>query len=149
MLCEAAVTGNVIAFKEAIELGADVNTKNLEGQTPLCIVAKCRFDLVKTLIENKADVNMQSDDKISPLHWAVEYDNVDIVEYLLKNGADTELRDGNYETALHWAAWTGHHKSAELLLQYGANKSVQNGEGITPIDLASRQGHNKVSKLFG
>ena len=148
MLCDASITGNVNDFEEAIKLRADVNTKNAEGQTPLCMVAKCRLDLVKILIGNGADVNIQSDKGSAPLHWAVEYDNVDIVEYLLKNGANTELRDENYETPLHWAGWTGHYKSAKILLQYGANKNAQNGGGITPIDLAKRQGHSEVSKLL-
>jgi ankyrin repeat protein len=33
-------------------------------------VAKCRYDLVKLLVEKGADVNLQSDESISPLHWA-------------------------------------------------------------------------------
>lgn len=148
MLYESSVTGNVADFKKAIEHGADVNSKNSEGQTPLCLVSKCRIDLVKLLVEKGADVNLQSDDEISPLHWAVEYDNEEIVEYLLTHGAKTDSRDKLYETPVHWAAWTGHHRSAKLLLSYGGDPTLKNSGGITPIDLANRQGHIEVTKLF-
>lgn len=145
---EACITGNVSDLKQALEECADLNIKNKEGQTPLCIVAKCRYDLVKLLTEKGADVNLQSDEQISPLHWAVEFDNEEIVEYLLSKGADINSRDHYYETPLHWAAWTGHHKSASILLAYGDNPLVENNSGFTPLDLAKRQGHQKVISLF-
>lgn len=147
-LFEACITGNVFDLKQAIEKCDDLNIKNNEGQTPLCIVAKCRYDLVKLLVEKGADVNLQSDEIISPLHWAVEFDNEEIVEYLLSKGADIYSRDHSYETPLHWAAWTGHYKSASLLLAYGDNPLVENRGGFTPLDLAKRQGHQKVIALF-
>lgn len=147
-LFEACFTGNVSDLKKAIEECNDLNIKNKEGQTPLCFVSKCRYDLVKLLVENGADVNLQSDERISPLHWAVEYDNEEIVEYLLSKGADINSRDHSYETPLHWAGWTGHHKSARLLLACGANPLVENGGGFTPLDLARRQDHQKLISLF-
>ncbi|ERJ11386.1 ankyrin repeat domain-containing protein [Haloplasma contractile] len=147
-LFEACITGNVSDLKQAIEACDDLNIKNEEGQTPLCIVAKCRYDLVKLLVLKGADVNLQSDEKISPLHWAVEYDNEEIVEYLLSKDADIYSRDHLYETPLHWAAWTGHHKPASLLLAQGANPLAENSGGFTPLDLAKRQGHQKVVTLF-
>lgn len=147
-LFEACITGNVSDLKQAIEKCDDLNIKNKEGQTPLCIVSKCRYDLVKLLVEKGADINLQSDEIISPLHWAVEFDNEEIVEYLLSKGADIYSRDHSYETPLHWAAWTGHHKSASLLLAYGDNPLVENNGGFTPLDLAKRQGHQKVITLF-
>lgn len=147
-LFQACFTGNVADLKLAIKECDDLNVKNNEGQTPLCLVAKCRYDLVKLLVENGADVNLQSDERISPLHWAVEFDNEEIVEYLLSKGADINSRDHSYETPLHWAAWTGHHKAARRLLAFGGNPLAENTGGFTPLDLAKRQGHQQVITLF-
>lgn len=140
--------GNVQALNEALFYVKDVNIKNSNGETPLTIVSKLRPDLVKILIEKGAEVNLCDNNNISPLHWAVEYDNVEIIEYLLKNGAKTEIYDNLGETPLHWAAWTGHYKSAKILLEYGADKTVQNRGGVLPMDLAVRQGHKKVIELL-
>lgn len=148
LLLQAAVTGNVTEFKKALNLGADINCKNSDGITVLCLVAKCRLDLVKLLVERGADVNLAGDDKITPLHWAVEYDNYEIVEYLLKAGAKTDLTDNLQETAVHWAAWTGHFKSAKMLLLHGGDPNRKNIGGFTPIDLARLQEHKTILELF-
>lgn len=143
-ILEAAVCGNVKLMKEAIVNAADVNCRNNEGVTPLCFVSKCRFDLVKILVENGACVNLCGDDKISPLHWAAEYDNYEIAEYLVENGADIEVKDNLGETPMHWAAWTGHYKIAELLLKYGVNFDAVNAGGVTPMDLIIQQEHSRM-----
>lgn len=147
-LFKACTTGHVGELKAVLKNCGNVNVKNEQGDTPLSIVSKCRFDLVKLLVEHGADVNLKSEEIISPLHWAVEYDNDEIVNYLLEQGADIGARDHSHEIPLHWAAWTGHHKVAKLLLTYGSSPLTKNGGGVTPLDLARRQEHHKLVELF-
>ncbi|MDI9257890.1 ankyrin repeat domain-containing protein [Flavobacterium sedimenticola] len=149
LLLEASLHGNVQEIKKAIQLGADVNSKNNNGDTPLNMVAKLSYyKLVKYFIELGADVNTSNNDKLSPLHWGVEYNNVKIVKILLENGANVDARDSINETPLHYAGWTGNYESAKLLLKYGANPYANNNTGVTPLDLTIRQEHKKVEKLF-
>ncbi|MCX7772204.1 MAG: ankyrin repeat domain-containing protein [Clostridia bacterium] len=147
-LFEACITGHVGELKALIQSGINLNVKIGEGDTPLCIVAKCRPDLVKLFIENGADVNQKSDSNISPLHWAVEYDNTDVVTHLLEAGANTEITDHSGETPLHWAGWTGHHKSAALIIAHGGNIKATNTSGKTPLDLAKMQEHTEMIRLL-
>jgi ankyrin repeat protein len=147
-LIQAAKSGNVKDFEAAIEAGADVNCCETGGATPLAIAAKCRPDLVKRLLDAGADVSLPGEDRITPLHQAVEYDNEEIVSILLERGADVGARDGLEETPVHWAAWTGHHRTGKLLLKAGGDPLLPNGGGFSPLDLAKMQSHDTVIKLF-
>ncbi|OHD19837.1 MAG: hypothetical protein A2086_14090 [Spirochaetes bacterium GWD1_27_9] len=148
MILSAALTGNVIKFKEAISSGENIHSKDENGQSVLSIVSKLRPDLVKILISNNVDVNLADDNKITPLHWAVEFDNYEIVQMLLSNGANVNAVDLLNETPLHWAAWTGHIKSAKVLLEYNSNVLFKNNGGVTPLDLAIKQEHYELVNLF-
>lgn len=149
LLLAAALHGNVQDIKKAMALGADVNCRNANGDTPLNMVAKLSYyKLVKYFVEQGAEVNTSNKDHITPLHWGVEYNNVPIVRLLLEKGADVHARDGIQETPLHWAGWTGNLASARLLLRYGANPYAPNNTGVTPIDLTIRQEHPEVQQLF-
>ena len=148
MIIEAARTGNVKDFKRAISDGCDLSARDGNGETVLSIVAKVRPDLVRLLIENGVDVNHADDSGITPLHWAVEYDNEEAVRLLLDAGACTESSDSSGETPLHWAAWTGHAGSAALLLRYGADVSSANVRGVIPHELALQQEHYALARLL-
>lgn len=149
LLLKSSLHGDFREIKKAIALGADVNVKNANGDTPLNMVAKLSYYFIaKYFIDNGANVNVSNNDKISPLHFAVEYNNVKMVDLFLKNGADINARDNINETPLHWTGWTGNLESAILLLKYGANPYLGNNSGTTPLDLSIRQEHKAVEKLF-
>jgi ankyrin repeat protein len=149
ILINGATYGNVKEIKKALDLKAEINFKNKEGQTALYLVAKlCRYDLVKLLVENGAEINTAGNDKITPLHWVVEYDKIKIVKYLLERGANVQARDALNETPVHWAGWTGNIESAKLLLKFGGDCYAKNNGGTTPLDLAKMQEHKELEKLF-
>ena len=57
-LCEAAWAGEIEKIKTLIAEGADVNSKDLEGDTPLHLaVMRNRSDVARLLIANGADLN--------------------------------------------------------------------------------------------
>lgn len=149
LLLAASLHGDLQAIKKAMELSPDINCKDVNGNTPLNLVAKLSyFKLVKYFITSGADVNIANNDRITPLHFAVEYNNEEMVSLLLKSGANLNARDKIEETPLHWAGWTGNIESARLLLKFGANPYAKNNTGVTPIDLTVRQEHKQLEKLF-
>ena len=96
------------AFKECYDIvkllidnGADVNTQNEDGTSPLHVSAmKGYHDTAKLLIENGADVNIKDNDDWTPLRWAVCENKYDIVKLLIEFGADPFITDNDGKTPL-------------------------------------------------
>lgn len=75
-------------FRFLIRHGADVNTTNADGQTPLgAAVAQGDRLLVKRILDAGADVDRPSTDGITPLQLAEKTANDDIIRLLKRYGA--------------------------------------------------------------
>lgn len=92
-----AVRNNDIAeVKRLIDLGADLNKKDVVGYAPLHWAIVSNFlPIAHTLIDAHADVNVQTDHaKNTPLHCAVFLADKDpIIEHLIRAGARVELQN--------------------------------------------------------
>ena len=65
-------------------------------ETPLHMACYYNYyDIVKLLIDNKADMNIQNSAGDTPLHKALSGYNIDnrIIKYLVKNGADVTIKN--------------------------------------------------------
>ena len=83
--------------------GADVNTRDSHGNTPLLIAARLSEPQVEILVEHGADVNAQDNFGITALMLAANNGNERQVRLLLARGARTDLRakgDGRSRTVL-------------------------------------------------
>ena len=166
----AALNGHLKSVKILLRYGADIETRGklmienevIEGCTPLWAAASAgRFDVVKLLIERKADVNGRTTTGSTPLRAAACVGHLDIVRCLVDRGADVNARNYNEEstplvvacyhgqfstsvdtyliqqckvgrTALHDAVQRGHLKIVSELLVLGASQ-LPNGLGLTPL----------------
>lgn len=95
-LFTAAKQGNIVAVKELINKGADINfvcETSCKGWTPLMIAAaENHIDVVKFLLEKGANPNVQNQYGRTALHFAVNYSFEPIVNLLLENGADPKIK---------------------------------------------------------
>ena len=87
-LMYAADIGNVKCVEKLIKKGANVFTKDKQGDTACTIAARNgSVSVLKCLIEhNKVDKNSTDKDGRSVLYWAVRSHNIEAVRYLLKLG---------------------------------------------------------------
>ena len=85
----AAEEGQHELIQRLISVGADVNSVNFYGETPL-IYAICRghSEAVKTLIDKSADINLADKKGMSPLAWAAIEGQSQIFDLLIEKGAD-------------------------------------------------------------
>jgi len=105
-----------------------VNQRNKGGATSLHIA--CRegnFEIVKTLIDNGANVNITDNEGWTPLMRASLSGNQEIVEILLKNGAKANLLNSLNESALIHATTSKCIKCIEQI--------IENGDLIKKMDI--------------
>ena len=114
--------------------GADVNTRDALGMTPLLnAVTIDKPEVVGFLLDHGADANarlllpaeaqagIRAGDGKTVLHTAVSHGNAQIVLLLLSAHADPEALDANGNTPLDRAVLGGRAEIVRLLLAHGAN----------------------------
>ena len=113
----------------------------------LMIASKNSYgEVVKRLLENGAQVDLQKRDGWSALMIASETGHGDVVKLLLENGAQVNLQKEDGESALMIASENGHGEVVRILLENGAQVDLQNQDGVSALMLASQNGHVKVVK---
>lgn len=139
-LLEASQYGDLEYVNALISQGADVNTSDEDGDTPLHLACDYgHVEIVKALIKTGADVNAKEwGGGSTPLHCAVRAKSLEIVEVLLESGADVNAIEwiGEGCTPLHLAAFDKLVEIAELLIKHGADIESKDDRGNTPFDIA-------------
>lgn len=92
-----AINGNLTLVKKAIENGVDIDHQYaVQGWTALHAASGLGpepfLEIIKFLVSNRADVNFQSVDGITPLVVAIRQSSVECVKYLLEHGANIRLK---------------------------------------------------------
>lgn len=106
---KACVFLNRKVCKVLIKLGADINSHDGKGQTPLmCAAFEGCAKTCKTLLENNANMDDASNDGETALLIAVRHNNGSVVEMLMDLGVNVNCRKYNgmgvVEMAAKWNA---------------------------------------------
>ena len=118
-----------------IAAGASLEARNDDfGMTPLFNVTAEAADV---LIAKGAHVNARAAKGMTPLTWAVYWDQKDKAELLTAKGADVNAKDDDGKTALHVAANWGKTDLVRLLLAKGADVNAGDGACWTPLHWAA------------
>ncbi|KAF0975065.1 hypothetical protein FDP41_005818 [Naegleria fowleri] len=149
-----------------ISLGADANSKNSEGETPLHTCSRNgTLGVARLLISEGADVNAVNKHKVTPLMIAATLGNLSMVELLLdidlqeegnvglkNNLVKVDLQDQMGDTALHFAFQSqlqrvfangievshDHERIAYLLVHTGkANMDIYSNDEYLATDFTS------------
>lgn len=114
----AAQGGNTQDCESLIEIGADVNWKGQEGDTP--VLAACRrghVGTVQLLIANGADINIAGNDTLAPVHVAARRGDTNTLSVLIEANAITTARTKDGHTALDIAKMKGYEDIYARLMQ--------------------------------
>ncbi|MBN1972914.1 MAG: ankyrin repeat domain-containing protein [Sedimentisphaerales bacterium] len=139
--------------RDVIELllayGADINTKDFQGRTPLaCAFANNNVDLAKLLLSAGADVNATLSDGRTLLREAIERNNVDLVKLSLSFNAEVNKRNTVGRTMLHIACLRSNREIVALLIASGADIDAKDNGGLTALDLARQRGNKEIIELL-
>lgn len=104
-----------------LERGADVNTKNIYGFTPLHFAALLdSSDVIKLLLDFKAEINATDEWGRTPLMTALLRGNLKAAKVLLEFRACPNVKRNNGWTALDIAAVDNNIEAINLLLHFKA-----------------------------
>ena len=103
---------------------------------------------LRTLLQQKADVNAPQVDGATALHWAVYRDELQMADLLIRAGARVDAANREGITALHMASLYGNALLIDRLLKAGADAKQTGPAGETMIMLAARNGNPEAIKLL-
>ncbi len=154
-LTEAIKNGDTSKIKELIARGADVNARNLSGDTLLHVaVFREKAEAVRLLLGAGANPDVLNTKPAwdppaaySPLHWAAVENMTEIVKLLLDGGADINIPDSYGQTPLLMSVMQDTAMTVFLVAK-GADVDKANLSGNTPLHEAVVGGKKGIVTLL-
>ncbi|UWX11466.1 CRPV-357 [Crowpox virus] len=139
----------VIDLIRSSNIDVNIIEENLR-LSPLHYAVECgNKDIVISILEHGADVNLHVGDIQTPIDIAVNACNLDMVKLLVENGADIDTCiDCEYHyTPLQNAINNNSYEITEFLLLSGADTD-ENYTSLYPLMFAIRNGNKEIVKLL-
>lgn len=148
-LLHAAATGNIKLLGKIIQDGADPNTADATGLTPLMAAAHEGQDkAVKILLRLKCSIDAQDEAGYTALIFASNQGQTNAARSLIASGADVNAQDNDGSTPIMFAAQHGYSDLVELLINHGAKVNITGKHGLSAIGFAQQNGHKQTEKLL-
>lgn len=128
----------------------DVNSRGLDGRTPLWYASANGNEAIVRLLAVRADVNVDMKDEHgqTPLSSAAENGHEAVVDLLVVR-ANANAKDIHCLTPLSWAARNGHEAVVRLLAaRADVDVDAKDNWGRTPLSWAAKNGHEAVVRLL-
>ncbi|XP_076082645.1 uncharacterized protein LOC143053752 [Mytilus galloprovincialis] len=135
----AASDGDIEALKLCLQNGADIDYRDLFGETALMKAAEeGHLEICKLLIDRGCKINITSGYGQTALMFAVWGGHLEICRLLIDRGCKIDITEASGVTALHCAAQGGYLQITKCLVeQGGASPLITTRKGKTPYDLAA------------
>jgi ankyrin repeat protein len=154
-LHQAAECGHTEVVQILLEKGANADTRDTDGYSPLYSAARNGFEqIAKMLLVHKADpdiINTTGTNR-RPLHLVAHNGHTAVCKLLLDYKATLEPLDHTNCSPLFFAAQEGHSEIVEIMLAEGANPDNAweglRGRGRRCLHQAAQNGHLEVVRLL-
>ena len=94
------------------------------------------------------EANSKDPEGLTPLHHAVDAEQVTAAKYLLHANADPNSLDKTGSTPLHYAALLGSSSLCAVLIQAGAKSTILDQDGKSPEALAKSEGYKELAAML-
>lgn len=153
-LRQACVQKDLPTMEKCLAAGADVNFRDLAGQTCLLVLARHIDELagniaaadvdpasylpvLERLLEAGANINEQDNDPIGVGHLFAT--RPVLLRWALDKGASVHALSGYNWTPLHYAVEAGNAECVRLLMERGSDPHVPDVMGCTPLDTSREE----------
>lgn len=150
----ALIDNDLTSFEDYIEK-FDIEKKNSFGETLLWESARNGLmKFAKLLLDHGANANTCDKDGWTPLHIAVQNQDINMVKLLLKYKADVNATNkfGNNAVWIGVFYANGETEIISLLLEFGGNPCQENKFGVSALQLAqtiSNYDNLSIFKKYG
>ncbi|GBM77458.1 Ankyrin-3 [Araneus ventricosus] len=146
---EKMLTHDLLKLDRQIEKesGDDVN-KTFCRVSSLHLESEKGHKNLAIILFNKINVNVRSDLRFVPLHYAARGGHAEVVQFLIEKGADINAKGVDGITPLHLALEEGHNTVVDILLQHGADINAALLSGRTPLSIAIKGGFFNYIIIF-
>jgi ankyrin repeat protein len=97
------------------------------------------------VLRHGAHANVQSNEKVTPLHFALVKRELAVTRVLLEHGADVNAQDRDDQTPLYWAQG---EEVSRVLLEHGADANALDIKGRTLLHQASESGRLGTTRVL-
>ncbi len=125
----------------------NINISNEKGITPLMYaVSYSNSEIVKYLIDNKADVNAKNNMGTTVLMFACSYSqDSKIIDLLIDNGADINIENSNGKTALDYIKNNTKLNQTDIIKKFSTTETVNESEKMSETKVISEIQQNTDS----
>jgi len=103
---------------------------------------------IRSLLEQRVDVNIPQNDGTTALHWAAYRDDLETANLLIRAGANVKAANRYGVTPLSLACTNGSSAMIEVLMKAGADANASLPGGETPLMTAARTGKLAAVKVL-
>lgn len=134
-----------------LNLGADVNLQNIDGDTVLHLALKFEHPHVAHLLLNVEDIDSNKTNHMSytPFVIAVVREYMDIAKQLCcEHDSDLNAQYTENNALIHMCALSGSDNALSWLMGKEVDFNLKNSQGYTALNLAAYKGHLPSVKLL-
>ncbi|XP_787202.4 ankyrin repeat domain-containing protein 55 isoform X2 [Strongylocentrotus purpuratus] len=150
-LSHSVLSKKLDMFKFLLKMGANINTQDALGRTPLCLAAyEGWYEGVVCLLRHGAKQTIVDKSGRLPLHAATCDKESRTLSALLQSLSinDIDKPDNEGMTALHWAAFHNRPEHIQLLMLRGGDIYQTDIDEKTPLHWASQNGSLVCSSVM-
>lgn len=152
-LCQACMVGSIPQVKGLLSQGANVNSINEDGRTPLmCAVRADQVEVARLLIQEGAAIGHSGrkfGSQRPALYHAAECGSLASMRLLLEKGADPNVRSGwPGQPFFADIVTSGSLEAARLLLDHGVDPNTREMTGMPVLSRAIQEGREPFVKLL-
>ncbi|VDH93472.1 protein phosphatase 1 regulatory subunit 16A [Mytilus galloprovincialis] len=119
------------------------------GSSPLHIACFMgRTNVVRCLLEHKANIDMTKEDGTTPLSYACELGYTDIVKMLLDQNANIDICDNDGFTPLIKACLNNNISTVQLLIKYKPDINARTVDGGSALFFSALNGNLEITQLL-